>query len=75
MAQDQLARLVQRFMTDRSFVERAQADLDGTLAAEGFALSAEDLAAVRGFQREGAGLSVSDVEDWLRNAILLAGRM
>ncbi len=54
---DQLARLVQRALSDRDFVERALADLDATLDAEGFVLSAEELAAVREFHAEVAGAS------------------
>lgn len=68
MAQDQLAALVQRSMTDRAFMERARADLEGTLTAEGISLSPEDLAAVRGFHAEVAGLSAPEVEARLANA-------
>jgi hypothetical protein len=61
MAEDPLARLVQRAMTDPDFVRRGQADLEGTLAAEGIRLGPEEMAAVRSFQAEVAGLSPSDV--------------
>jgi hypothetical protein len=47
VAEDRLARLVQRAMTDRSFLERAHTDLEGTLAAEGISLSPDELAAAR----------------------------
>ena len=49
MADDQLARLVQRAMTDPSFIERARTDLEGTLAAEGISLSPDEMAAARPF--------------------------
>ena len=61
MAQDQLALLVQRAMTDPSFVDRARTDLDGTLAAEGIALDPDELEAARSFQAEVAGLSADEV--------------
>jgi hypothetical protein len=48
-------------MTDPDFVRRAQTDLDGTLAAEGISLSADEMAAVREFHGEIAGLSADDV--------------
>jgi hypothetical protein len=61
VADDQLARLVQRAMTDPSFIERSQADFEGTLAAEGINLSPDELAAARSFQAEVAGLSSDEV--------------
>jgi hypothetical protein len=61
MAVDQLSQLVQRGMTDPSFVQRAQTDLDGTLAAEGIVLSPDEMAAVREFHTEIAGLSPDEV--------------
>jgi hypothetical protein len=66
--EDQLARLVQRGMTDPSFVERAQTDLDGTLAAEGISLGPEELAAARSYQAEVAGLSADEVRERLASA-------
>ena len=68
MAVDQLSRLVQRAMTDRGFADRAQADLEGTLAAEGFSLSPDEMTAVRGFQAEVAGLSAEEVQARLTDA-------
>ena len=68
MAQDQLARLVQRAMNDRGFVERAHADLEGTLAAEGISLSPDELEAARSFQSEVAGLSADEVQGRLTEA-------
>jgi hypothetical protein len=61
MARDPLALLVQRVMTDPSFVDRARTDLEGTLAAEGISLGPSELAAARAFQSELAGLSVGEV--------------
>jgi hypothetical protein len=68
VATDQLSRLVQRGMTDPAFVSRAQADLDGTLAAEGISLSPEELAAVREFHGQIAGLSQDEVQGRLSDA-------
>lgn len=68
MAQDPLAILVQRAMTDPAFVDRARADLEGTLAAEGISLGPEELAAARAFQAEVAGLSADEVAARLASA-------
>ena len=68
MAVDQLSLLVQRGMTDPSFVQRAQSDLDGTLAAEGIMLSPDEMAAVREFHTEIAGLSPDEVRAQLGDA-------
>jgi hypothetical protein len=68
MAEDPLAVLVQRAMTDPSFVERARTDLEGTLAAEGISLGPEELAAARSFQAEIAGLSADEVGARLASA-------
>ena len=65
MAVDQLSLLVQRGMTDPDFVQRAQSDLDGTLAAEGITLSPDEMAAVREFHSEIAGLSPDEVRTHL----------
>jgi len=68
VATDQLSQLVQRGMTDPSFVQRAQTDLDGTLAAEGIVLSPDEMAAVREFHTEIAGLSPDEVRAQLGDA-------
>jgi hypothetical protein len=68
MADDQLSLLVQRAMTDRSFLERAHTDLEGTLAAEGISLSPDEMAAVRSFEGEVAGLSPDEVQGRLTDA-------
>jgi hypothetical protein len=68
VAEDQLARLVRRAMTDPSFAERARSDLEGTLAAEGISLSPEELAAARSYQEEVAGLSTDEVRERLASA-------
>ncbi len=68
MATDQLGLLVQRAMTDAEFRRRAQADLDGTLAAEGYRLSSEEMEAVRSFQQEVAGLPPDQVDARLASA-------
>ena len=68
MSVDLLSLLVQRGMSDPAFVQRAQADLDGTLAAEGIALDPEELAAVREFHGEIAGLSQDEIQGRLAEA-------
>lgn len=68
MATDQLSLLVQRAMTDPGFVERAQRDLDGTLAAEGISLSPDEMAAAREFHGEIAGLSQGEIQGRLSEA-------
>jgi hypothetical protein len=52
-------------MTDPTFVQRAQTDLDGTLAAEGIVLNQDEMAAVREFHAEIAGLSTDEVRSHL----------
>jgi hypothetical protein len=68
VAEDQLARLIQRGLNDPSFAERARTDLEGTLAAEGISLSPEELAAARSYQAEVAGLSADEVRARLASA-------
>jgi hypothetical protein len=68
MADDPLATLVRRAMTDPSFADRARGDLEGTLAAEGISLGPEELAAARAFQAEVAGLSSDEVSARLASA-------
>jgi hypothetical protein len=68
VAEDQLARLVQRGMSNPSFIEGARTDLEGTLAAEGISLSPEELAAARSYQQEVAGLSTDEVRARLASA-------
>jgi len=67
MRDDVLAALVDRALTDPDFRRRAADDLDGTLAAEGFDLEPEELAAVREFHSQAAGRSDEELE------VLLAG--
>ncbi len=68
MATDQLSMLMDRAMNDPSFVTRAQADLEGTLAAEGITLDADELAAVREFQSQTVGLSPDEIQGQLTDA-------
>jgi hypothetical protein len=68
MATDQLAQLVERAMNDPEFISRAQTDLEATLAAEGISLDPDELAAVRQFQTEFAGLSEEDIQSRLTEA-------
>jgi hypothetical protein len=68
MATDQLAQLVERAMNDPDFISRAQSDLEATLAAEGISLDPDEMAAVRQFQTEFAGLSEEDIQSRLTEA-------
>jgi hypothetical protein len=65
MATDQLAKLVERATNNPSFIARAQSDLEGTLAAEGIALSPEELAVVRDFRDQMANASPEEVRERL----------
>jgi predicted phosphoribosyltransferase len=62
MRDDVLMNLVDRALTDPQFRARAQEDLEGTLRDEGFDLTDEELAAVKEFHQEFAGLSDEEVE-------------
>ena len=68
MVSEHLRRLVERARADPSFAERTRADLEGLLAAEGIALSPEEVAAVRAAQAEGAGLASAEVGARLEDA-------
>jgi hypothetical protein len=68
MRDDVLMNLVDRALTDPEFRTRAQEDLEGTLRAEGFDLSEEEMAAVREFHSQFAGLSDEEVEGQLEEA-------
>ena len=65
MRDDVLAGLVDRAMTDPEFRRSAVADLDGTLAANGYELEPDELAAVREFHGQVAGKSEAEVEELL----------
>jgi hypothetical protein len=60
-----LAGLVDRAMTDQDFRRSAVADLDGTLAANGYELQPDELEAVREFHGQVAGKSEAEVEELL----------
>ena len=51
-----MANLVERVMTDQAFVQQARGDLDGALAAAGFDLEPDEMAAVREFHEDFAGM-------------------
>jgi hypothetical protein len=68
MATDQLSQLVERGMNDPEFVRRAQTDLEGTLAAEGISLDADEMAAVREFHTQIAELSEEEIQSRLTEA-------
>jgi hypothetical protein len=63
-----LAELVDRALTDADFRRRATDDLDGTLAAEGYRLEADELAAVREFHSQAAGKSDEELEAVIADA-------
>ena len=60
MRDDVMAGLIERVMTDEGFRQQARGDLDGALAGGGFALEADEMAAVRDFRDE--YLEMSDDE-------------
>jgi hypothetical protein len=57
MRDDVLIQLADRVMSDAGFRQRLRTDLGGALRADGFTLSDDELAAVRAFQQQTAGLS------------------
>ena len=58
MRDDVMAALVERVMTDEGFRQQARDDLEGALAAAGFDLQPDEMAAVREFHDE-----FSEVDD------------
>jgi hypothetical protein len=60
-----LAELVERARTDADFRTSAVTDLEGTLAANGYELSEEEMAAVRTFHAEAAKLSDQQLQEQL----------
>ena len=62
MRDDVLMQLTDRVMTDADFREHARRDLDDALRAAGFELNDEELAAVREFHGQTAGLSNAELE-------------
>ncbi|HEV2127128.1 MAG TPA: hypothetical protein VGR22_00740 [Thermomicrobiales bacterium] len=75
MATDQLSRLVERAMNDPAFISRAQADLDGTLAAEDISLDSDEMAAVREFHSQIVGLSEEEIQGRLSESNRQQGPM
>jgi hypothetical protein len=65
---DVLMRLMDRAMADEDFRRRAHDDPEGTLRAEGFDLSGEELAAVKEFQQQVAGLSDEELQRAIADA-------
>ena len=57
MSQTTLADLIERARTDRDFRDRAKADLDGALKAEGYELSEDELQAARQMHTQAQGMS------------------
>lgn len=74
MAEDQLAQLVHRTMNDTVFAQRALADLEGTLAAEGIQLTAEELGAVKEFHAQFAQSTPEQVQSGLASALASTAR-
>ena len=56
MRDDVLMQLVDKAMSDPDFRVHAQRDPDGALAAHGFDLNDDELAAVKEFQQQTSGL-------------------
>jgi hypothetical protein len=65
---DVLMRLVDRAMSDEDFRRRTQEDPEGTLRAERFELSGEELSAVKEFQQQVAGLSDEKLQQAIADA-------
>jgi F0F1-type ATP synthase membrane subunit b/b' len=65
MRDEVLAGLVDKAMTDADFRRNAITDLEGTLAAHGYELQADELEAVRELHGQVAGKSEAEVEQLL----------
>ena len=65
MRDEVLMDLVDRAMNDPEFRERARASPPGPLAAYGYDLTPEELAAVREFHAQAAGKSDEEVDQML----------
>lgn len=56
-----LANLVELARTDREFMRKARADLEGALHEYGYELTADELAAVREFHRQTSAMSDAEM--------------
>ena len=67
MRDDVMIRLTDRLMADADFRAKARTDLDGTLQQAGFALHDDEMAAVREFHGNAAGMSDEQLTTALAN--------
>ena len=65
MSAKTLAELVERARTDKEFRTSAVRDLEGTLAANGYSLSDDEMEAVRLFHAQAADLTDEELEQEL----------
>ena len=73
MRDDVMMSLVDRALNDNEFRTRAAKDLDGTLAAYGYDLTEDELAAVRDFQSQTAGKSGDEIQQLVADRALQHG--
>ena len=69
MRETVLSDLASRAATDPVFLRRARKDLEGTLARNGYHLTAEELRLVEGLQRQTAGMSDKELARTLAGSL------
>ena len=70
---DVLMQLVDKAMSDPDFRSHAQRDPDGALAAHGFDLNDDELAAVKEFQQQTAELPPDELNGAIANQVRRQG--
>lgn len=65
MSDDVMLEIIKRSTEDEAFRQRLVSDLDGTLQAEGYQLSKEELAAAREFHGQYAEMDDDQLRDTL----------
>ena len=70
MTDTTLTALIDRARTDPDFRQRAMTDLDGTLTAEGYELSEDELAAARVLHGQAQGMSDDDLVSALSGDVI-----
>ena len=70
MAEATLSDLIERARTDRDFRDRTVADLEGTLKAEGYELSEDELAAAREMHRQAQRMSDEELDAALTDEVV-----
>ena len=69
MPETTLSDLIERARTDRAFRDRAVADLEGTLAAEDYELSEDELEAAKQLHEQARGMSDEQLDAALADEV------